>query len=244
MLTALVGLSTPLAGQGNALTAGLAYTVGSGWQVEGLDFGVARAVHAGPIAALSLTLLAGCHDNSVMPVDGRLSMGQSLSVSGAQSFTLEAGATSGDYIAGERAIAADIDAVAGGEVAAHFSEDHDFAGIDVGRNHAVATHGNAVTRQVDGTFHPAVDVKRLRTCDLAFDHQRFADRGLVRGGGCDRTRRRRSGFARGRESWGGGGRRRALRLTWPAWSRRLIRGFPHVAKVLSSYRFTVKAAFR
>src|SRR5260370_18409889 len=55
MLTALVGLSTPLAGQGNAVTAGLAYTVGSGWQVEGLDFGVARAVHAGPIASLSLT---------------------------------------------------------------------------------------------------------------------------------------------------------------------------------------------
>src|SRR3989442_2997036 len=59
MLTALVGLSTPLAGQGNALTAGLAYTVGGGWQVEGLDFGVARAVHAGPIAALSLTARIG-----------------------------------------------------------------------------------------------------------------------------------------------------------------------------------------
>src|SRR5881396_2837438 len=50
MLTTLVGLSTPLAGQ-NALTAGLAYTVGSGWQVEGFDVGLARAVHAGPIAA-------------------------------------------------------------------------------------------------------------------------------------------------------------------------------------------------
>src|SRR2546428_12127275 len=59
MLPALVGLSTPLAGQGNALTAGLAYTVGGGWQVEGLDFGVARAVHAGPIAALSLTARIG-----------------------------------------------------------------------------------------------------------------------------------------------------------------------------------------
>src|SRR2546422_10963890 len=59
MLTALWGLSTPLAGQGNALTAGLAYTVGGGWQVEGLDFGVARAVHAGPIAALSLTARIG-----------------------------------------------------------------------------------------------------------------------------------------------------------------------------------------
>ena len=58
MLTALVGLSTPLAGQ-NAVTAGLAYTVGSGWQVEGFDLGLARAVHAGPIAALSLTARLG-----------------------------------------------------------------------------------------------------------------------------------------------------------------------------------------
>jgi hypothetical protein len=55
MLTALVGLSTPLAAQAGALTAGLAYTVGSGWQVEGLELGIARAVRAGPIAALSLT---------------------------------------------------------------------------------------------------------------------------------------------------------------------------------------------
>src|SRR5256885_9485796 len=54
MLTTVVGLSTSLAGQ-NAVTAGLAYTVGSGWQVEGFDVGLARAVHAGPIAALSLT---------------------------------------------------------------------------------------------------------------------------------------------------------------------------------------------
>jgi len=55
MLTALVGLSTQLVGQGGGITLGLAYTVGNGWQVEGLDFGIARAVHAGPIAALSLT---------------------------------------------------------------------------------------------------------------------------------------------------------------------------------------------
>jgi len=55
MLTALLGFVHAARGQGNAVTAGLAYTVGGGWQVEGLDFGVARAVHAGPIAALSLT---------------------------------------------------------------------------------------------------------------------------------------------------------------------------------------------
>jgi hypothetical protein len=58
MLAALVGLSTPLAGQG-ALTLGFAGTLGSGWQIEGLDVGFARRVHAGPIAALSLTARLG-----------------------------------------------------------------------------------------------------------------------------------------------------------------------------------------
>jgi hypothetical protein len=59
MLTALAGLSTPLAGQGGALTLGLAGTLGSGWQIEALDVGYARRVHAGPIAALSLTARLG-----------------------------------------------------------------------------------------------------------------------------------------------------------------------------------------
>ena len=69
MLAALVGLSTPLAGQ-NALTAGLAYTVGSGWQVEGFDVGLARAVHAGPIAALSLTARLGSFINEGAIIGG------------------------------------------------------------------------------------------------------------------------------------------------------------------------------
>src|SRR2546429_4645483 len=70
MLTARVSLSTPLAGQGNALTLGLAYTVGSGWQVEGFDVGVARAVHAGPIAALSLTARLGSFINEGAIIGG------------------------------------------------------------------------------------------------------------------------------------------------------------------------------
>src|SRR5437016_5838450 len=69
MLTAWVGLSTPLAGQ-NAVTAGLAYTVGSGWQVEGFDVGLARAVHAGPIAALSLTARLGSFINEGAIIGG------------------------------------------------------------------------------------------------------------------------------------------------------------------------------
>jgi hypothetical protein len=53
MLAALVGLSTPLVAQG-ALDIGFAGTLGSGWQIEGLDVGYVRRVHAGPIAALAL----------------------------------------------------------------------------------------------------------------------------------------------------------------------------------------------
>ena len=69
MLTTVVGLSTSLAGQ-NAVTAGLAYTVGSGWQVEGFDVGLARAVHAGPIAALSLTARLGSFINEGAIIGG------------------------------------------------------------------------------------------------------------------------------------------------------------------------------
>src|SRR5690349_12185915 len=66
MLVALAALSTPLASQGGAgagggggggggFPGGLAFTVGGGWQIEGFDAGYIRRVHAGPIAALSLT---------------------------------------------------------------------------------------------------------------------------------------------------------------------------------------------
>jgi hypothetical protein len=59
MLTALVGLSTPLAGQSGAFALGLAGTLGGGWQIEALDVGYARTVHAGPVAVLSLTARLG-----------------------------------------------------------------------------------------------------------------------------------------------------------------------------------------
>lgn len=57
MLIGLASLSTPLAAQethGGLLTLGLAYTVGSGWQIQGFDVGYGRALRSGPIAALSL----------------------------------------------------------------------------------------------------------------------------------------------------------------------------------------------
>ncbi|HYL21091.1 MAG TPA: hypothetical protein VEU74_04980 [Gemmatimonadales bacterium] len=53
-------MSTPLASQasnrgGGGFTGGLAFTVGGGWQIEGLDAGYMRRVQGGPIAAFSLT---------------------------------------------------------------------------------------------------------------------------------------------------------------------------------------------
>src|SRR5207247_7736604 len=100
MLTTVVGLSTPLAGQ-NALTAGLAYTVGSGWQVEGFDVGLARAVHAGPIAALSLTARLGSFINEGAIIGGARGFvfGSSIAAStpGSAYDTLGAGSSCGRH---------------------------------------------------------------------------------------------------------------------------------------------------
>jgi hypothetical protein len=60
MLAGLAGLSTPLAAQygsaapAGAWTAGPAFTVGGGWQIEALDVGYARAVGAGPLSVIGL----------------------------------------------------------------------------------------------------------------------------------------------------------------------------------------------
>ncbi len=63
MLIGLAGLSTPLAAQetrgGGLVTFGLAYTVGSGWQIQGFDVGYGRGMRSGPIAALSLSARLG-----------------------------------------------------------------------------------------------------------------------------------------------------------------------------------------
>jgi hypothetical protein len=62
MLVGLTALSTPLAAQqsgGSLLTLGLAYTVGSGWQLQGFDVGYGRGMRSGPIAALSLSARIG-----------------------------------------------------------------------------------------------------------------------------------------------------------------------------------------
>src|ERR1700722_17846626 len=48
----------------------------------------------------------------------------------------------GDDVAGERAVAANIDAVAGGKIAADFAQNHNLAGIDVGGDYAVAADGD------------------------------------------------------------------------------------------------------
>src|SRR5207245_10961044 len=144
------------------------------------------------------------------------------------------------YIAGERAIAANVDPVARGQVAAHFAEHHDFARIDIGGDDSVAANGYAVASQVDGAFHAAVNVKGLRTGHLTLDHQRFADRRLIRRARGYRTRRR-GGFARGRLRRCSHGRTLWLRRAWPGRGRRLICGLSPGAKILP---FVIKGQVR
>ena len=121
-------------------------------------------------------------------------------------------AGSGD-VAGECAFAADIDAVGGGDVAADFAEDDDFAGGDVGGDLAVAADGDAIAGEIDGSFDLAVDVEGFGAGDFAFDDEALADGGLVAGG---------SGGARGSLFvWGGGG----------------LTGFPHKVWVIPFKRY-------
>src|SRR5262249_3785709 len=84
-----------------------------------------------------------------------------------------------DDVAGKRAFIADVDTVAAGDVALHLAQDHDFLGVDIGLHRSVAADGYPVAGKVDGAFHPAVDVERLRAGDFALDHQRLADGGLL-----------------------------------------------------------------
>ena len=93
------------------------------------------------------------------------------------------GDAGGDYVSGEGAVAADVDPVAGGEVAAYLAEHDDLAGVDVGGDDAIATNGDAIASQIDGAFDPAVNVKRFRTGDLALNDERFSDGGLLSSAG-------------------------------------------------------------
>src|SRR5581483_3122669 len=77
----------------------------------------------------------------------------------------------GDDVAGQRAFGADIHAIAGLQVTAHFAEHHDFARGDVGVHDAVASDGDAVAGQIDGTFDATIDVKRFGARNLALDDQ-------------------------------------------------------------------------
>src|SRR6202041_3951640 len=134
-----------------------------------------------------------------------------------------------DHVTGERSITADINAVAGRQIAAHFAQHDNFTGVDVGCNNTVASNSNAVSRQADRAFDPAINVERLRSSYLALDHQRFADSRLVCGSssrGCRRTWRSRRFIrhhgrrARCIHGW-------TLRLGRATGGLRLIRRLPH-----------------
>ena len=71
------------------------------------------------------------------------------------------GDAGGDDVAGERTVAADVDAVAGGQIAADFAEDDDLAGVDVGSDYTVAADRDAIAGEDDGALDETVNVQRL-----------------------------------------------------------------------------------
>ena len=91
------------------------------------------------------------------------------------------GDSCGCHISGQRAFAADVDAVAGVDVAAHLAQHYDLAGHDVGCDRAIAADGDTVARKVDRALYLAVDEERFRSRDLALDDEGLADGGLLAG---------------------------------------------------------------
>src|SRR5262249_18348836 len=79
----------------------------------------------------------------------------------------------------QRTFIANVNPIAGSDVALDFAQDHDFLGVDVGLDLAVAANRYTVTRQIDGAFHAPVNVKRFGAGDFALDDQRFTDRRLL-----------------------------------------------------------------
>src|SRR6185437_10598950 len=93
-----------------------------------------------------------------------------------------------NYVAGERAVAADVHTVAGSQVAAHLAENNDLTSINVGGNNPVASNCHAIAGQVDGTFDAAIDVQGLGSGYFALNDERLPDGSLIRCAGRDGTR--------------------------------------------------------
>src|SRR5579864_1089785 len=65
----------------------------------------------------------------------------------------------GHDIACERTVAANINSITGGQVAADFAEHDNLARVDVGGDHAVAPNRDAVPGKVNRAFHAPVNVQ-------------------------------------------------------------------------------------
>src|SRR5215472_3314519 len=135
-----------------------------------------------------------------------------------------------DHVTAERTFVTNISPIAGGHVALDLAQDHDFLGVDVGLDLPVATNGHPVPREVDSAFDAAIDVERFRASHLAFDDQRFANRGLLLAVHNGIARGGRWGRLAGKI--GGSAHDRFLRLRWCGRFRvrggvRRTSGLPH-----------------
>src|SRR3989449_4189950 len=80
------------------------------------------------------------------------------------------------------AFAANVKPVIADHITVYLAHDDNLAGIDVGRDGAVAADGNTVFRNVDSAFDAAVDIKRFRAADFPLDDEGTANAGLLQRG--------------------------------------------------------------
>src|SRR5271167_2578966 len=64
----------------------------------------------------------------------------------------------GDYVAGKRAFAADVQTIGAMDVAGHRAHNDHFLGTDIGNNDAATSDGYAAVGKIDGALDAAIDI--------------------------------------------------------------------------------------
>lgn len=77
----------------------------------------------------------------------------------------------GGYVADDRAVGLNVDAVAGVEIADDFAEHDDFACMNFGSEHGSGADGKLMAIERDGAIHLAVDLQVFRAGELTLDMQ-------------------------------------------------------------------------
>src|SRR5208282_2453372 len=62
------------------------------------------------------------------------------------------------HVAGQRTVTADVHPVARRQISTHLAQHHDLPRADIGGNHSITADGYAITREINRSLHPAVNI--------------------------------------------------------------------------------------